>query len=150
MLAPAVGTAEPQLGVALRLLALGQVGLGHLWLERVWWREQSGQTREGVGQCCVRWPKPRQFLHCVYRLEEYARSIGLDSEKSLIEYPMTGTSPGLTKTITDVADLLALDSEFGLRYLAERISTFFVLRMETARLGKSSSGSSGRKASGKD
>jgi len=86
----------------------------------------------------------------VYRLEEYARSIGLDSEKSLIEYPMTGTSPGLTKTITDVADLLALDSEFGLRYLAERISTFFVLRMETARLGKSSSGSSGRKASGKD
>lgn len=52
--------------------------------------------------------------------------------------------------MNEVADLPALDSEFRLRYLAERIRIFFKLGIETARLGKSSSGSSERKASGKE
>jgi len=67
-----------------------------------------------------------------------------------MEVPIRRTSPGLTKTITEVADLPALDSGFALRNLAERICTFFELRIESAMLGKSSSGSPGRKASGRE
>jgi len=36
-----------------------------------------------------------------------------------------GTSPGLTEMMTEVADLLALDSGFGLSNLAESICMFF-------------------------
>jgi len=63
---------------------------------------------------------------------------------------MVGTSAGLTEILIEVRDLPALDVEFGLRYLVEKICMFFELRIETARLGNSSSGSSGRKVSGKE
>jgi len=62
---------------------------------------------------------------------------------------MAGRSPGLTATMTEVADLWALDSKFGLRYLGERIC-IFELRIESARLGKNSPGPSGGKVSGLD
>jgi len=45
-----------------------------------------------------------------------------------------------------VADFPSLDCAFGLRYLAARMRIFLELRMDSARQGKSSSGSSGRKA----
>ena len=144
------GKEKQQLEVALRLPRLDQVGLGHLGFKLVWLREQSGQTGNAVGQQGGTWPKPQQFLYCVYRLEEYTRSIVRDQEKSLIEDPRMGTWPGLPETMTEVADLPALDSKFQVRYLAERIWMFFKLRIETARLGMSSSGSSERKASGKE
>ena len=57
------------------------------------------------------------------------------------------TSPGWTETMTEVAVLPFLDPVSGLRYLAARIRTFLELRIDSARHGKSSSGSSGRKAS---
>jgi len=74
----------------------------------------------------------------------------LEREKGLIEVPITGTSPGLTATITEVADLPAIDSGFGLRNLAERICMSLELRMESKRLEKSSSGSQGRNPSGRE
>jgi len=58
----------------------------------------------------------------------------LEREKGLIEVPITGTSPGLTATITVVADLPALDSGFGLRNLAERICMSLELWMESKRM----------------
>jgi len=51
----------------------------------------------------------------------------LEREKSLMEVPIMGTSPGLTETMTEVAILPALDSGLGLRNLAARIWTFFEL-----------------------
>jgi len=60
-----------------------------------------------------------------------------------------GMSLWLTETITEIADLPALDTWLGLTNLAERIWTFFELSIESARLGNSSSGSPGRNASGR-
>jgi len=73
-----------------------------------------------------------------------------DREKSRIEGPIVRTSPGWTETITEVAVLPSLDRVSGLRYLAERMRMFLELRIDSARHGKSSSGSSGRKASGRE
>ena len=47
------------------------------------------------------WPKPQQCLHCVYRFEEYVRSIVLERVKSLIVDPIIVTSPELTDTMTE-------------------------------------------------
>ena len=57
-----------------------------------------------------------------------------------------GTSPGWTETLTEVADLPSLECALGLTYLAARMRTFFELRINSARHGKRSSGSSGRNA----
>jgi len=73
-----------------------------------------------------------------------------EREKSLMEVSMMGTSRGLTETMTEVADLPALDLGLGLRYLPERIWTFFELSIESTRLGNSPSGFPGRKASGRE
>ena len=86
----------------------------------------------------------------MYLLEEYARSIVLERENKRIEEPIAGTSPGWTETMTEVAVLPTLDSAFGLSYLAARIRMSFELRIDSARQGKSSSGSSGRKAMGRE
>ena len=48
----------------------GQVGLGHRCMARVWLREQIGQTGSMEGHLGATCPKPQQFLHCVYLLEE--------------------------------------------------------------------------------
>jgi len=64
---------EQQPGVALRLPLPGQVGLGHRCMARVWLREQMGQTGLETRHLGATWPKPPQFLHCVYLLEEYTR-----------------------------------------------------------------------------
>jgi len=56
------------------------------------------------------------------------------------------TSPGWTETMLEVADMPSLECGLGLRYLAETMRMFLELRMDSARHGKSSSGSSGRKA----
>jgi len=97
------GEEEQQLGVALRLPPLGQVGLGHGWLARECLREHMGQTGSGEGHLGPMWPKLQQFWHCVYLLEEYAGSIVRDREKSLIEEPMVWASPRWIETITEVA-----------------------------------------------
>jgi len=73
-----------------------------------------------------------------------------DREKSRIEEPILGTSPGWTETMTEVAVLPSLDRVSGLRYLAARMRTFLELRTDSARQGNNSSGSSGRKASGRE
>ena len=44
-----------------------------------------------------------------------------DREKSRIEEPIVGTSPGWTETMTEVAVLPSLDRVSGLRYLAARM-----------------------------
>jgi len=62
----------------------------------------------------------------------------LEREKSLNKFPIVGMPPGLTETITEVADLPALDSGSGLRNLAERIWMFFDLSIESLRLGNNS------------
>jgi len=59
------------------------------------------------------------------------------------------TSPGWTETIMEVADLPSPDCAFGLRCLADSMRMFFELRIDFARHGKSSSGTSGRKAIGR-
>jgi len=64
------GEEEQQPGAALRLPPPGQIGLGHRCIARVWLREQMGQTGEAEGHLGATWPKPQQFLHCVYLLEE--------------------------------------------------------------------------------
>ena len=74
----------------------------------------------------------------------------LEREKSLMELPIVGMSPGWIETITEVANLPALDLGLGLKNLAKGICSFFELRIESARLGNSSSGSPGRKASGRE
>jgi len=79
------GTEEQQPGGALRLPLLGQVGLGQRWAAQVWLREQMGPSGSAEGHLGVTWPKPQQFLHCVYLLEDYARSIVLEREKRRIE-----------------------------------------------------------------
>jgi len=109
-----------------------------------------GQTGSAAGHLGATWPKSQQFLHCVYLLEEYARSIVLEREKRRIEEPIAGTSPGWTEMMTEVADLPSLDCTLGLRYLAARIRISLELRIDSARQGKSSSGSSGRKAMGRE
>ena len=48
--------------------------------------------------------------------------------------------------MTDVPDLPSLDCVLGLRYLAARMRMFLELRIDSARQGKRSLGSSGRKA----
>ena len=63
---------------------------------------------------------------------------------------MTGTSPGWTETITEVAVLFSLDRASGLRNLAARMRMFLELRIDSARHGKSSFGSSGRNAMGRE
>jgi len=73
-----------------------------------------------------------------------------DWEKSQIEDPIVGTSPGWTETMTEVAVLPSLDRVSGLRYLAARMRTFLELRTDSARHGNNSSASSGRKASGRE
>jgi len=74
----------------------------------------------------------------------------LDREKRRIEDPIAGTSHGWTETITEVAVSPSLDCALGLRYLAARMSMFLELRSDSARHGKSSSGSSGRKVMGRE
>jgi len=86
----------------------------------------------------------------VYLLEEYARSTVCEGEKGRIEEPIAGTSPGWTETITEVASLPSLDCALGLRYLAARILMFLELRIDSARQGKGSFWSSGRKAIGRE
>ena len=60
------------------------------------------------------------------------------------------TSPGWTETMTEVANLPSLDCALGLRYLADRMCMVLELRIDVVRYGKSSSGSSGRKVSGRE
>jgi len=67
-----------------------------------------------------------------------------------MEEPIVGTSPAGTETMTEVADLPSMDCALGLRNLAARIRMFFELRTDSARQGKSSSGSSRRKAMGRE
>jgi len=140
------GEEEQQRGVALRLPLPGQVGLGHRCMARVSLREQMGQTGPALRHLGATWPKPQQFLHCVYLLEEYGRSIVLERENRRIKVPIAGKSPGWTETMTEMADYPSLDCALGLRYLAARMRMSLELRMDSARQGKSSSGSSGRKA----
>ena len=64
------GEQEQQPGVALRLQPPAQMGLGQRWLARECLREHIGQTGSGAGHLGVTWPKPQQFLHCVYLLEK--------------------------------------------------------------------------------
>jgi len=109
-----------------------------------------GQTGLTAGHLGATWPNPHQFLHCVYLLEEYARSTVLERENRRIEAPIAGTSPGWTETMTEVADFPSLDCAFGLRYLAARMRMFLELRIDSAMQGNSSSGSSGRKAIGRE
>jgi len=59
---------------------------------------------------------------------------------------MIGTTLGWTETMTEVAVLPSLNRASGLRYLVARMHMFLELRIDSARHGKSSSGSSGRKA----
>jgi len=68
-----------------------------------------GQTGEVEGHLGATWPYPQQFLHWVYLLKEYARSIVRDREKSRIEEPIVRTSPGWTETITEVEVLPSLN-----------------------------------------
>jgi len=63
---------------------------------------------------------------------------------------MVRTSPGYTDTTTEVAVLPDRVSGLWLRYLAARMRTLLELKMESARLGKSSSGTWGRKAIGRE
>ena len=86
------GEEEQKPGAALRLPPPVQVGLGHRRMARVWLREQMGQTGEVEGHLGATWPYPQQFLHWVYLLEEYARSIVREREKSRIEEPIVSTS----------------------------------------------------------
>jgi len=144
------GEEEQQPGVALRLPLPGQVGLGHRCMALVWLREQIGQTGSMDGHLGATWPKPQQFLHCVYLSEEYARSTVLEREKRRMEEPIEGTSPGWTDTMTEVPVLPSLDCASGLRYLAVRMRMFLELRIDSARQGKRSLGSSGRKAMGRE
>jgi len=72
----------------------------------------------------------------------------LKHENCLMDDPIVGTPAGLTKTVTEVANLPALDSGFGLRNLSQRIYTFLELRTETARLGNRSSGLTGGRQAG--
>ena len=144
------GKEEQQPGVASRLPLPGQVGLGHWCMARVWLREQIGQTGPATGHLGATWPNPHQFLHSLSLLEEYARSIVLEQENRRIEEPIAGTSPGWTEMMTEVADFPSLDCAFGLRYLAATIHMFLELRMDSARQGKRSSGSSGRNAMGRE
>jgi len=59
-------------------------------------------------------------------------------------------SPGWTEPIMDVADLASQDCALEWRYLAARMRMFFELRIDAARQGNSSFGSSGRKAMGRE
>jgi len=144
------GEEEQQPVVTLRLPLAGQVGFGHRCDARVWLREQMGHTGPAAEHLGATWPKPAQFLHWVYLLEEYARSIVLERANSPIEEPIAGTSPGWTETMREVADLPSLDCALRFRYLAARIRMSLELRIDSARQGKSSSGSSGRKAMGRE
>jgi len=108
-----------------------------------------GQTRSVEGPLGATWPNPQLFLPCVYVFEEYPRSIVLEREKSRMEEPIVGTSRGWTETMTEVATLASLDCAFGLTYLVARRPMFLELRIDSARHGKSSFGSSGRKAMGR-
>ena len=67
-----------------------------------------------------------------------------------MEEPIVEASPGSTETMTEVADLPSLDRASGLRFLAARMRMSLELRIDSARQGKSSSGSSGRKAMGSE
>ena len=64
------GEQEQQPGVALILPPPGHVGLGHRCMARVWLRELMGQTGLMEGDLGATCPKPQQFLHYVYLLEE--------------------------------------------------------------------------------
>lgn len=64
------GEVEQQLGIALRLPPLGEVGFRQRWCEREWLREQSRLTGSAEGQRGATCPKPEQFLHWVLRFEE--------------------------------------------------------------------------------
>jgi len=140
------GEEDQKPGVALRLPLRGQVGFRHLCMEPVWFREQMGQVGPLAGHQGATRPKPQQFLHCLYLLDEYVRWTVLEREKSLLEDRIAGTSPGCEETTTEVAALPSFDCAFGLRYLAGRMRMSLELRINSARQGKSSSGSSGSKA----
>ena len=73
-----------------------------------------------------------------------------EREKSLMEEPIAWTSPGWTETRTEVAVLPSLERASGLRNLAARMRMSLELRIDSARHGKSSLGSSGRKARGRE
>ena len=73
-----------------------------------------------------------------------------DGDKRQIEEPIARTSPGLTETMTEVAVLPSLARVLGLRYLAARMRMFLQFRIDSVRHGKSSSGSSGWMASGRE
>ena len=107
----------------------------------MWLTKHKGPTGSFDWHQGATWPKPLQVLHWVLWLEEYAVLIGRDPEYSLMEDPIGGTYPRCTDTTTKVAVLPDLDSVLGLRYLAARMRTVGELKIESARLGKSSSGS---------
>jgi len=67
-----------------------------------------------------------------------------------MEAPIAWTSPGWTETTTEVAVLPSLELASGLRNLAARMQTSLELRIASARQGKSSLGSSGRKTMGRE
>jgi len=64
------GKEEQQPRVALVLPPPGQVGLKYRCMARGSLREQMGQTGSTEGHLGATCPKPQQFLHCVYLLEE--------------------------------------------------------------------------------
>ena len=72
----------------------------------------------------------------------------LEREKRRIEESIAGRSPVWTERITEVAVLPPPDWALGLRYLAARMRMSLELRIDSARQGKSSFGSSERKAMG--
>ena len=73
-----------------------------------------------------------------------------DREKSLIQGPIASTSPGWTDMMTEVPVLPSLDRVPGLRYLAARMRMFLELRIDSATNGKSCSGSSVSKGTGRE
>ena len=73
-----------------------------------------------------------------------------EREKGLMEDPIVWTSPGWTERMTEVAVLPSLERASGLRNLAASMRTSLELRIDSASHGKSSFGSSGRKAMGSE
>ena len=72
----------------------------------------------------------------------------LDCAIGLIAEPMVWAPPWWIETITYVAVLPSQEWASGFSYLVARMQTIFELRMDSARHGKSSLGSAGRKARG--
>ena len=144
------GEEEQQPGAALRLPHPGQVGLGHRCMARVWLREQMGQTGEVEGHLGATWLYPQQFLHWVNLLEEYAHSIVGDWEKSRTRGANHRYVPWVDGNDHGGGSLAFPGLSVGVEISGVRIRMFLESRIDSSRLGKSSSGSLGRQASGRE